>query len=191
METEENRIIFLRGEKIILRPLRKETDLEKSLKWVNDQNVTQFLGMYLPQSFQQEEEWFDNLKNRKNDIIVAIETHDKKFIGTTGLHNIDGKNRRATFGIIIGEKTYWGKGLGTEVLMLLLKYAFNTLNLHKVCSFLLALNERSLKMHLKCGFKEIGRRKEQFFRDGKYEDEILLEIFREDWARVAKKKEKR
>lgn len=181
-EQKEQRIIFLQGQKTILRPPRKETDLEDVLRWVNDQEVTQYLTMYLPMSAPTEEAWFDRLISRENDILLAIETLDGVFVGNVGLHGINWKDRRATLGVMIGEKPYWEKGLGTDVLMILLNYAFNNLNLHKVNSAVLGFNERSLKLHLKCGFTEIGRRKDQFFKNGQYCDEILLEVFPVEWV---------
>jgi RimJ/RimL family protein N-acetyltransferase len=88
---------------------------------------------------------------------------------------------------MIGEKEYWGKGYGTEAKMLLLHYAFDTLNLRKICSSVISFNERSHKYSLKCGYKEEGRRKAQLFRDGKYWDEIQLAVFRKDWLLLWKK----
>ena len=181
---KKEKVVFLSGKKVNLRPLRKETDLESALRWINDPEVIRYLSIFLPQSAAQEEEWFDNLSKRQDDIVLAIETLKGIFIGIIGLHGINWKDRTAIRGTVIGEKKYWNKGYGTDAAMVLLNYAFNTLNLRKVCSSVLAFNERSLRYQLGCGYRIIGRRHRQVFKNGRYYDEIFLELFKNHWQKI-------
>ena len=183
----KNRVVFLRGRKVILRPLDKETDLEACQRWINDPEVRQYLKRFLPTSKQTESEWLDSLGKKTDDIVLAIETLDGKFIGTMGLHKIDWKDRTAITGALIGDKTYWGKGYGTDAKMVLLDYAFNQLGLRKICSSVLPFNKRSLRYNLHCGYKVEGIQKKQIFRDGKYRDKLLLAVFQEDWLPIWEK----
>lgn len=184
---KEKRIIFLKGQKTVLRPLKKDTDITTIVKWMNDQNVIQYLSRYLPMSVSEEERWFENLPNRVSDIVLAIETLDGILIGTIGLHDIHPKDRGATHGIVIGEKDYWGGGYGTDAGMTLFNYAFNTLNLRKIKSSVIGFNKRSLNYHLKCGYKIVGAHKNDIFKNGRYHDLILLELFKKDWQIAYKK----
>src|SRR3989344_1628530 len=178
-----NRVVFLRGKKVILRPPSKSTDLETFIRWINDPEVRLYVKCFLPVTEGEEEKWFDELAGRRTtDVVLVIETHDGTPIGIMGLHRISWKDRTATTGALIGEKEYWGKGYGTDAKMTLLDYAFNTLNLRKVCSSTLAFNERSIRYNQRCGYKEEGRRREQFFRNGGYVDEVLLAVFKKDWT---------
>lgn len=181
------KLVFLKGKKTILRPLRKATDLELCLRWINDPEVNQYLLIHFPLTEKKEEEWFDKVANNPNEIVLGIETLDGKLIGTMGLHNINVKDRTAVSGTLIGEKEYWSKGFGTDAKMILLDYAFNTLNLRKINSSVYAFNKRSLKYNLKCGYKIEGVRKKQIFRNGKYHDEILIAVFKESWLPLWKK----
>ncbi len=187
MGKNKQQIIFLEGQKVILRPLRKETDLESCLRWINDPEVRQYLKNHLPFTVQQESDWFDQLSQRTGDIILAIETLEGAFIGTMGLHRIDWQDRVATTGALIGEKDYWGQGYGTDAKMVLLDYAFNTLNLRKICSSTFSYNKRSLQYLLHCGYQIEGRRRRQRFRGGKYWDEIILGLFKHEWAPIWKR----
>jgi RimJ/RimL family protein N-acetyltransferase len=90
-------------------------------------------------------------------------------------------DRTATTGAMIGNKKYWNNGYGTEAKMLLLKYAFETLGLRKIHSLAFAYNERSVNYSLKCGYKIIGRQKDEKFKFGKYHDVIMLEVFQDQW----------
>lgn len=189
-EKQEQRVIFLKGKKVVLRPPRKETDLEAVTCWMNDQEVIQYISRFLPQSFNQEEKWFDNLGSRENDITLAIETLEGKFIGMIGLHGINWKDRFATHGIFIGDKKYWGNGYGTDAGMILFEYAFNTLNLHKIHSAAIEFNERSIKYHLGCGFQIVGKWRKDIFKNDKYYDLVLFDVFRKEWERCFREYQK-
>ncbi len=187
MKNRNSKLVFLKGKKTILRPLRKATDFELCLRWINDPEVNQYLLIHFPLTEKKEEEWFDKVANDPNEVVLGIETLDGRLIGTMGLHRINSKDRTAMTGALIGEKEYWGKGFGTDAKMTLLDYAFNTLNLRKINSSVYAFNKRSLKYNLKCGYKIEGVRKKQIFRNGKYNDEILIAVFKENWLPVWKK----
>ena len=177
----QKRVAFLKGKRIILRPLRKETDLESCVLWLNDPEVTQYIRRYTPLSYDEEEAWFHGLPSKDNDIVLGIETLNGEFIGVIGLRRINWKDRVATTGTLIGRKEFWNKGYGTEAKMLLLDYGFNTLNLRKICSVVYGFNKRALQYSFKCGYKVEGKRRKQVFKRGKYWDEIILGVFKEEW----------
>ena len=176
---KQNKVVFLRGQKVTLRPLEKE-DVEKISIWANDPEVTRFLSMTMPLTGGQEEGWIESLSKDDRNIVLAIEV-DGEHIGNMGIHGIDWVHRTATTGAMIGEKDYWGKGYGTDAKMILLDYAFNTLGLRKICSSVYEFNKRSLQYNLHCGYKVEGRKKKQLFTKGKYWDEIVLGLFKKDW----------
>jgi len=179
-QNTQSGVVFLKSNRIILRPIER-TDIPQIIKWVNDPDVRQYISIIFPMMETDEQEWFDNLHRRKpNDMVFGIVV-DEKFIGNMGVHGISWTNGTATTGAFIGEKEYRGKGYGTEAKMLLLHYLFHTLNLHKVCSTVIAYNKRSYAYSMKCWYKEEGRRKAQLYRKGQYWDEVLLAVFREDW----------
>ena len=91
-----------------------------------------------------------------------------------GLHNIDWINRCATFGIIIGDEKYQNNGYGTQASILTIYWAFNSLNLHRINSSAFATNLRSIALHKKVGFVEEGRERESVFKNGTYQDVVLL-----------------
>jgi RimJ/RimL family protein N-acetyltransferase len=184
-------VVFLKGKNVDLRPVMK-SDVPHLVRWFNDPEVRYFLEAYLPQMEQDEEKWVEGLsKDKKENIVLVILTKASKPIGVMGIHNIRWRDRVATTGASIGEKEYWGKGLGSEAKMLLLDYAFNTLNLRKICSNAIAYNERSIRYSLKCGYQEEGRLKAHIFRAGEYHDLVQLAIFRDGFGSVWEKYKKR
>lgn len=182
--SKETQVVFLRGKKVVLRPIFK-TDLQHIVRWINDPEVREFLNAFLPQNDQDEEEWLARLgKNKSSDVVLLIETCEGKPIGLMGLHRINWLDRTATTGALIGEKEYWGKGFGTEAKLLLLDYAFNTLNLRRICSDVLAFNGRSYAYLKKCGYKEEGIKRQHIFRNGEYYDLIQLAVFRDEFKPI-------
>jgi len=182
--SEESKVVFLKGKSVNLRPVFK-SDLPQIVRWINDPEVRNFLNAHLPQSEQDEERWLENLsKNKDTDLVLVIETTEGRVIGLMGLHKINWRDRVAITGALIGEKEYWGKGFGSDAKITLLNYAFNVLNLRKICSGVISYNKRSLQYSIKCGYKEEGILKEHIFRNGQYWDVIQLAIFREDFISV-------
>lgn len=177
--------IFLEGRKVNLRPFTR-TDIPTLTRWINDPAVRDFLTAILPQTEKQEEEWFNKLGTDDKNIVLGIETKEGVLIGSMGIHQINWKDRICTTGALIGEKEYWGRGYGTDAKMVLLDYIFNTLNLHKVCSAVIAYNKRSLHYSLHCGYKLEGRRRKHIFKRGRYWDLIELGLFKKDWLEKLK-----
>ena len=138
--------MFLEGQKVGLRPIR-EDDASFFQEWMNNQEINQYLMVYLPITRLSEEQWIKNISQAKDDIVLTIITKtpvDGKPIGNVGLHNINHKDSHATFGIVIGDKDYHESGYGTEAARLIIGYGFNQLNLHRINSYAFAFNKRSI-----------------------------------------------
>ena len=171
---------MIRGQKTKLRAIERE-DLPIFVRWFNDPEVRQYLAMYMPMSMAEEEKWFERQLEDQDSRIFAIETEDGVHIGNCGLHNFDWKNRRAVLGISIGEKEYWGKGYGSDAVRTLLGFAFGEMNLHRVQLEVHDFNPRAIRCYEKCGFRHEGRLREARFSDGRYHDELMMGILREEF----------
>ncbi len=186
-EAATERVVFLKGKRVVLCPPSKKVHLPLVLPLINDEETRRFIAMYLPATEQSEEEWFDGLvKKSQTDIVFVVETKDGKFVGMMGIHGINWKDKVGTTGAML-VKRFRNQGYGTDAKMTLLNYAFNTLGLHKICSSVIAFNKRSLNYSLKCGYRIEGRRRTQIFKSGRYYDEIILGVFRDEWLAARKK----
>ncbi|MFH1473258.1 MAG: GNAT family protein [bacterium] len=186
MSEDDQKPIFLVGRKVNLRPFSR-AEIPILTRWINDPEVREFIAAILPQTEKQEEEWFNKLGIDDKNIILGIETKEGVLIGSMGIHKINWQDRICITGALIGEKEYWGKGYGTDAKMVILDYIFNTLNLHKVCSAVIAYNKRSLHYSLRCGYKIEGRRRKHIFKKGRYWNLIELGLFKEEWLPIWKK----
>jgi RimJ/RimL family protein N-acetyltransferase len=102
-------------------------------------------------------------------------------IGGTGFVNLDSRNRSAEFGIVIGDKSYWDQGYGTEAVCLLVKHGFNTLNLNRVYLRVLENNPRAMRAYEKAGFSHEGRQRQAEYKDGKYLDLLVMSILKDEF----------
>ncbi len=174
---------MLQKDDVRLRIL-SETDLNQIMTWVNDQEVNNFITRVLPMSREAELQWINSLIGSTTDVVLGIcyvENGKETLIGTCGLHHIDWINRNATLGIVIGIKSYWNHNCGSKALFLLIKYAFDQLNMHRLSSSAFDENEGSIALQKKCGLVEEGRRREALFRHGKFYDEVLFGLLRADY----------
>lgn len=148
-------------------------------QWMNDPQVTQFLEIrHTRRSMKDLREYVADIIERKDDAFFAICLNETgKHIGNIKLGPINRVHGFATIGFLIGDREHWGKGIATEAVSLITRYAFETLGLHKVLAGCYANNEASLRVFKKNGFKKEGVQTAQWLCNGKYVDGILLAKF--------------
>ncbi len=161
-----------------LRPIERE-DLPRYVSWFGDAEVRRHLLVYLPFSLAQEEQWFAGMLERLaagSDVVLAVETTEGVHIGSIGLHGIDWKNRHAELGIVIGAKSHWGQGYGSDAIRTLLRLAFEEMNLNRIFLHVDADNLRAIRCYEKCGFQTEGTMRQAVYREGMYHDQLLMSI---------------
>jgi RimJ/RimL family protein N-acetyltransferase len=173
---------FLVGPNVYLRPLDR-ADAPAFVTWLNDADVTRFLLAYRPMTLRAEEEFLDRIGQGDDFVLGIVLREGDRLIGGTGLHHIDHRCRKASFGILLGDKATWGKGYGTEATRLLVGYAFETLNLNRVWLHAFEYNPRGLRAYEKAGFRREGVLRQDTFRDGRYWDTIVMAVLREEWQK--------
>ncbi len=170
------------GKKVRLRAFR-EDDLKSAITWINNPVVTRYLTDMRPRSIVEERAWLD--RAMRNDdptaVMLVIETSDGEYAGSVGLMHIDVRNRHAEAGIVIARPEDWGRGLGTEAMQLILRHAFEELNLHRILLRVFTFNERAIKSYVKLGFVEEGRLRENMFRHGAWHDTVLMGILADEY----------
>jgi RimJ/RimL family protein N-acetyltransferase len=172
---------FLVGTKIYLRPLER-ADAAAIVGWFNDPDVTRYSLRYRPLNLLQEEQWLEQTGRDEGSVALGIALReDDRLIGSTGFHQLNFKDRGATFGIMIGDKAEWDKGYGSEATRLMVRYAFETLNLHRVTLYVFEYNARAIRTYEKIGFCREGLLRQENWREGRYWDTVVMGILRDEW----------
>ncbi len=124
----------------------------------------------------------DQEKEPPSGYHFAIRTlDDDRLIGFIGLDGTSFPNSESFVGIGIGERQYWGKGYGTDAMRVILRYAFQELNLRRVALNTFEYNPRAIRSYEKAGFIHEGRSREYLWREGRRWDLIYMGILREEW----------
>lgn len=172
------------GKRIRLRR-DERTDLPKFVEWLNDPEVRRFISMNLPISQANEEGWFENMLKRppeEQPFAIEIKEGDGwRLIGNCGFFEIDRRTHSTEVGILIGEKSCWNKGYGTEAMNLLLHFGFGTLNLNRIFLRVDAANKGGIRAYEKAGFIHEGCFRQGTYRDGQYEDMLFMSVLRSEW----------
>jgi ribosomal-protein-alanine N-acetyltransferase len=175
---------FLIGDRVYLRPMDIGDAEGPYLQWVNSPTAYLALGsLYFPTTKAALEAYIKRQTEHPDTAFFAIMTKsDDRFIGTAKIGPVETVHRHAYIGLLIGAETEWGKGYGTETAMLLLKYGFRQLNLHKISAGANGSNGASIKMFEKAGMKVECRRPKQLFVNGVWEDHVILAMFDSEFA---------
>lgn len=177
----------IKGKFVTLRAMEIE-DQELLRNMVNDPEIEKMVGGYsFPISKFQQLKWFESNVNSHINIRLVIETEEDGAVGLANIVNIDWKNRSAFHGIKIGNRKFRCKGIGTDTVLAIMKYAFEELQLNRLDTTILKYNEPSIKLYCdKCGWKIEGVRRKAVFKLNEYHDELIVGILREEYEELIK-----
>lgn len=168
---------------IKLRALTQE-DIKTTHNWNNKDDIKLFYsGHPFPVNIEMETEWYKKiLTSNFPTTVFGIElVEGEKLIGLSFLKNIDLLNRKAEFAIFIGDDCERCKGYSLEATIKTLIFAFNHLGINRVYLFVMNNNIASINLCKKAGFKEEGKLIKSVFKNGKFYDEIVMGILKEEF----------
>ncbi len=178
---------YLRGERVLLRPLR-ESDLVVSVRlWTPELRHCYGGSPTAPRAnevamLSGKKQWLTRVRRGMEGHFFAIETAGR-YIGHVSLRLDADNNGHLRIGI--EDSTCWGRGYGTEAVRLMLRYAFEDLGLHRMALRVAAYNERARRCYEKCGFRVEGVERQSFQVDGEWQDDVLMGILRDEWEAVS------
>ena len=175
-----NTSIQLTGENLTLRSICLSDVTESYVSWLNDPDVTLFMETrFKPQTKRDIETYvMEMIKNKNTYFFSIIHSRSKMHIGNIKLQcHLHHYHKNAEISLFIGEKKFWGKGLGFEAISLVRDFAFENLKLHKLKAGCYANNLRSIKSFEKAGFNIECTLKKECRYKGKFIDMHWLTIF--------------
>jgi ribosomal-protein-alanine N-acetyltransferase len=173
-------LVGLKGERVRLVPPDRTMHLENALTWMNDPDITERLKHGLGVTRRQEELYFEKVETqRETDFSWAILDGEERHIGFIGLHGINWRNRWATGGLVIGERSAWGRGYATDAVLVRTRFAFGELGLHRIEGH--TMNPAMKRVYEKSGYHHEGLARGKFWRNGRWHDADLYAILEQDW----------
>ena len=159
---------------------------EAYIEWLNDSEVTKYLGRDDMQNIGVEDtlRYYETIMNNKLIKFYAlIDIESGSFIGTSKISLLSSsgiKEGICDLGIMIGDRKFWGKGYGSEVVNVISRKCFNEQNIRKITAGCYANNVAMVKAFLNNGFNIEGVLKKQLRYNGEYIDHILFGCFNND-----------
>lgn len=170
----------------MLRAVEKE-DSELIREMFNDPEIeNKVIGWAFPLSKFAQEKWMETHYNDLDKHFV-IQGNDGVAVGIATLTDIDWKNRKAFHGMKIANVQDRHKGIGTDAVMAIMRYAFDELQLNRLDGRWFEDNLASKNMYMKCGWKEEGIRKEYIFKNGAYRDVVETGILAKEYYELMEK----
>lgn len=179
--------IFIEGKEIDLISLNEELARNSRwYQWFNDENVTAFMQRhYYPNSAAQQVEYFKtSIENNTTRVQCGI-LHKKNqvLIGSIALNSIDFINRNSELSVLIGERKYHNLSYLVEAHRLMLRHAFDTMNLNRVYGGS-AIKEVDSLFCRALGYTREGILRNHIYKNGVYLDTYLFGILKDSYKEL-------
>ena len=171
--------MILQGKQVRLRAVER-ADLPLAVQFLNDPDVLLWFGKLAPLGMEDEITWYERMRQDDHVINFAMEVA-VRYVGGCGLINIDHVHRRAEMGVFVGDKSLWGRGVGSEAITLVMDYGFDYLNLHRIYLRTFAGNTRAIRVYEGLGFQHEGRFRDAEWRHGRWQDMLYMSVLEAEW----------
>lgn len=160
-----------------LRTLDESAATGPYLGWMQDPEILRFLEARFARHTPESLAGFIKSMNQNPDALLLgmFLKDDGRHVGNIKLGPVSREHLRGDIGLLIGDKSVWGRGLATEAITALTRYGFESLNLNRLYAGCYGGNEGSMKAFLKAGWSVEGRIP-RYWRldDGTWAEHIML-----------------
>ena len=171
------------GERIYFRTLSFTDVSIEYQSWLTDPEINFFLETR-GATIKELKKYIKKYNDDPDYLLFGVfDKENNIHIGNVNLAPIEWEKKTAGFGILLGKKSYWGKGIGTEMTKLTIDYAFNKLGLVQVTLGTMFKNKRPQRTFEKAGFIATGAGKRKIKKTGEYYDEVQMIVKNNETSR--------
>ncbi|MDX1435214.1 MAG: GNAT family protein [Anaerolineales bacterium] len=179
---------LFQGKNVCLAPIDMEKDPAVISRWSHDSSYLRAfqLSAAKPLSASQARKQLEELEKESDKSgrvyhFTIREVADDRLVGTAQIWWIEWSSQAGMVHLAIGDPQDRGRGYGGEALRMLLRYAFNELNLFRLSFVVPDYNEGAQRFFRRAGFVEEARMREAVHRGGRYWDQVLYGLLRDEW----------
>jgi ribosomal-protein-alanine N-acetyltransferase len=176
-----NDLPVLKGNTIFLRPLSLSDANENYLAWLHDDEVMDGIATsgYTMENLRA----YVSEKISGPDVafFAICSNEDGTHIGNIKIDFHDKKANVSELGLLIGNKQYWGKGVGSEACKLIISYGFEQMRLRKIFLAVYEQNVHAKRLYEKLGFRLEATLRKHIAARGSYYDKYLMGLFKEEF----------
>ncbi|KGE18074.1 hypothetical protein PWYN_26405 [Paenibacillus wynnii] len=173
------------GNNIYLRFV-KASDLDTYYSLLQEPELNRLTGSQSEFTREAIADWIEKigvLQEGRVDFMIVVKGTDQ-LVGEVVLNEIDPINRSANIRICIQGSQHRGKGYGTEAMIHMIRYGFNTLNLHRIHLGVYDFNPRAMHVYEKIGFQREGIERDSLYQDGEFHDMILMAMLEDEFRSI-------
>lgn len=180
---------ILKGELVRLSAMNADEFSKAFARWNRDSEFRRLIdsGAARLSSQKSAQKWLEKAIEEQsvNQHWFSIrKLDDDKLLGNIDIYVYNWPGRDAFVGLGIGEREFWGKGYGTDVMRVMLRYAFTEVNLNRVTLNVFEYNPRAIRSYEKAGFRHEGRERQVLNKEGRRWDLVFMGILREEWMEL-------
>ncbi len=149
-------------------------DVGSLFLWLNDAQAAQTDMHYRPIDPLAFKEWLDRYTRAIPALFTIRTLEPARAVGFVLFKNLNPAFRAAELGVRIGDEQDRGKGHGSAAIRLALDYAWNSLNLRRVCLTVFAGNSRAIAAYRRAGFREEGLMRQAAYVTGRWHDVVMM-----------------
>lgn len=179
---------LIEAQDVLLGPIDHDAHPVIESRWTHDAEFMRLMELtpirpLSPALVKKQYEAIENemLEQRSLVYFSVLAREDNRLIGKALIEYMDWSSGNGYIRLGIGEAEYRRKGYGSQALSLLLRYAFDELNLFRVTAVMPAYNSCAVRLFQKFGFMEEVRRQKALFRDGEFWDVIGFGLLNAEW----------
>ena len=176
--------LLIKGDLIYLRPVNEDDLSGNYMRWLNDKEVTRFMAFgNSPITLGSMKDYLNKLRNDNNLLLAVIIADDDQYVGNIRIGPIDEYNKRSDIGIMVGDRSVWGKGIASSAMRLALDYSFHVLDLSKITLGVISGNVKAIKLFESLGFAREGCLRSHSLCNGVYQDVLLYGLMAEEFKK--------
>ena len=182
-----DKVYFLTGNLIKLRAIEPD-DLPVIYQWYNAQKLTQNTSHHrYPNTLEKQEKFYQSCQSDPAHLSLAVITKEK-IVGTVTLLHINHFDQKAEMAVHVFDQTKDKTKIALEAVMLLIHHGFYNLNLNKIYSGMMeGLAGWVVLLVDFFGFQHEGIRRQDIYKEGRFQDVIQVSLLRSEFEMVLKK----
>lgn len=177
---------MITGQSVFLRPITEE-DVDSIYECFQDEEIMYMTGtrnILTKDQISEALSRFSEDSTRCDFAICLVE--NSRVVGDLAIMEIDLDDKKAIFRIALHRIEDCGKGYGAEAVQLVQQFSFEELQLNRLELQVYSHNIRGIKSYEKVGFKKEGTLRQSLYMNGKYSDEIIMSILRDEYMELKK-----
>lgn len=167
----------LQTSRLKLTPLSKSFLSKKYVKWMNDKDIVKYMQSGGNYSIEKLSDYLDEVELKPKYFWAITVKSCEVHIGNIKIDPIDFKNKFGEYGIMVGDKNFWGKGFAKEASEEVIRFCFQELDLRKINLGVHSINDDAVNLYKKLGFVIEGHFKKHVAFEGRFIDIFRMSIF--------------